>query len=773
MGESLEKQQSYHNPDMSFRLGFILLSAIFLVFPYWNGLFFHPSFAYSAIYLFSILIILSIWWSTKKIQVAGWSLVDYFAVGITLAYLLAAISPANYEHATIGIIRSLAYLGSYVLVRILLAGGISRVSFLRVFAASGILVSLYGFATGFGLIERAGAIYDPSGSRRLSSVFEYPNTAASYVVVIYILTIGLLTVSTRRLEKFVYSAGLFMMLAFIFHTQSRGALLVLTGLAGLIVLIAPKGGKFTSVGYTILPALPLLFAADWLGDAIKSQNQIIGWAVLLLASVITGAFSAIFDLIRKRVHVEIYKTVRWIIIGLILLAVMLGVAFVSNSLLTKLYSMFEQSSLVQRFVFYKDAFAAFLENPIFGNGFQTWKETYQSFQSYPYVSRQAHGYWVDIVLDTGIVGAIIWLGFITVCFREMVSSWKNIAIEERRITFFLVLGIVGLIGHSFIDFDMAYGTMNYLLWTLMGLAIGPLAVKSQGTIGQILSRSTKTDKLWIVVPILSLICLVSITGYAISEQILKKISIGGINPEEGLKQAETGIVLAPYRSGLWMAKAKFLNDTLAVNSSDKAKSTKVIEAASKAVSMSPFDTNTSILGASYLAKHGEGLKALELFRQAWKNGKYNSQATDLYIINSKNVGAQLYDKNKNQAKRHFENGWLAYQDAVNKIQKFESLPKVLRIEFSYDLSPASRLAAAESAFYLGKYEQISGILAPIVTSNDKKNEAIIEQSKLLLNAVNQKKGQPINETEVKDLSGKKKELEKYYQSLIKVEPLVK
>lgn len=767
--------------DASYITGLILFSGLFLVFPYWNGLFFHPSFSFAAIYLFGSLVFLSLWWNKKGVRVSGWSTVDYLAGGVVLAYLFAAFSPADYEQAIIGAFRYAAYFGLYILVRVLLGGGVSRMAFLRVFAVSGTLVALYGLANGFGTLHRAGAIFDG----RLSSSFEYPNAAASYVVVAMLLTLGLMAASAKKFEKLAYSAGLYAMLAFIVYSYSRGAWLVLGAMLILMLPSAPKGFKTAVAAHVLVPLVAYLGTAKWLGEAIKSQQQAKGWLVLAAGILLAAGLAWIAELLRSRIQFAVGQKFKWAAVAAAVAAVAVLAVFanklIPQSVWERMASInLEQFSVVQRFTFYKDGFAAFLDNPVFGNGYGTWKSSVYSFQSYPYISTQAHGFLLDVLLDVGTVGLLLLLGFLIYGIRLWWRNYRNDASGENRMVLQAILFAgAALIGHALIDFDMAYGAINFLLWTLLALAVGPLSVSTPAALAQTLKRGTGTRKLWYSTAVASFAGLIGMAGFAASEHFLKAAYAEGVDPKTGLRKAEAGAAFAPYRANLWMAKAQYAdalygpkpNNSNQKNKNDQSTGDEIRKAGQKAASLAPYDAKTVLQAAGYSAKAGDGAAALALARQAWEHGKFNQQALEFYMNISQSAGTQYYEKNKQEAKRQFENGWLAFQDAEQKIQGFAALPKVLRLEYQYEITPSIRVYAALCAYYLGKYDDAERVLAPVLEGADKPTEEASSMAKLLANVIKQKKGQPVNEKEVKAITAKKKDYEKIYQSLLQVQPI--
>lgn len=128
------------------------------------------------------------------------------------------------------------------------------------------------------------------------------------------------------------------------------------------------------------------------------------------------------------------------------------IAFIVIILPVKPRLLGETETVSARYLIYKDAWELFLSAPWFGQGGDTWRLSYRAIQSQAYVGAEVHSGYIDLLLNTGVIGflfALILL-FVTV-IRLKVSC-------ARLIPSFLVLVI-----HSAIDFDWSFG----LTWLLI------------------------------------------------------------------------------------------------------------------------------------------------------------------------------------------------------------------------------------------------------------------------------------------------------------------
>ncbi|WMT40341.1 O-antigen ligase family protein [Paenibacillus sp. D2_2] len=125
------------------------------------------------------------------------------------------------------------------------------------------------------------------------------------------------------------------------------------------------------------------------------------------------------------------------------------------------------ATLTARWNMYADAWKLFLRSPWIGRGGDTWRLSFRSVQSRPYVGNEVHSGLIDIALDLGLIGLIIvliWLGAIV---------WQLLRSHRARNS--LLPSLTVLILHSMFDFDMSYGLYWVLIFMLAAAAFVPQA----------------------------------------------------------------------------------------------------------------------------------------------------------------------------------------------------------------------------------------------------------------------------------------------------------
>lgn len=131
---------------------------------------------------------------------------------------------------------------------------------------------------------------------------------------------------------------------------------------------------------------------------------------------------------------------------------------------------------VARIVFYKDGIKMFKDRWFLGAGGKAWEFLYFSYQSYPYSTTQAHNYPLQVAVETGVLGilALVFLFVILIISQYLYSKKysREVELEELRQGFIqtgVFSGLMAILFHSFIDFDLSLTAIMLFLWQLIGL----------------------------------------------------------------------------------------------------------------------------------------------------------------------------------------------------------------------------------------------------------------------------------------------------------------
>jgi O-antigen ligase len=327
---------------------------------------------------------------------------------------------------------------------------------------------------------------------RLGGLLQYPNTFGAVAAALILERLLLLV--RRPGSDFTRSAGwkgqcngaqVLLLLLCLLLTESRGAYIAgaIGWAAGWLLLRGAERSRFVRHSGVFLAAAALL--ARQLSAAQLAPSPLPG--LLLLAAVMAAALALSGRAHRSgRAHGAAAArgssgpfTAAWgtgknaytKALALSVTGLCLLLAF--TPLLTRGLRF---ATLTARWNMYADAWKLFLRSPWIGRGGDTWRLSFRSVQSRPYVGNEVHSGLIDIALDLGLIGLIIvliWLGAIV---------WQ--LLRSHRVRSSLLPSLTVLILHSMFDFDMSYGLYWVLILMFAAAALVPQASSQDKVIPQ-------------------------------------------------------------------------------------------------------------------------------------------------------------------------------------------------------------------------------------------------------------------------------------------------
>ncbi|TCK93128.1 O-antigen ligase-like membrane protein [Natranaerovirga hydrolytica] len=306
-----------------------------------------------------------------------------------------------------------------------------------------------------------------------------------------------------------------------------------------------------------------------------------------------------------------------------------------------------ESSASTRIAYYRDGLNIYRHNIILGSGGGAWNEMYPGYQSQPYYSTQAHNYFLQTIIETGTIGLAILIFFIMTLVLMLMKSLKNK--DAMNIT--LVIAIVSMLGHSFLDFNFSYLSMPIILWALVGL------LNTDGiNIDLKLYKKFKTIQ---ISPVIPLIIIAIMFIFTLSLYRGYSIGIEAENTrratEERIELYQRAISRDPFRAEYYVELGKLLmtSEARELGLSDLSTIESYYE---KAVRYAPYNASHMQQLASYYISWGQfdnGLEYIEQsiehapLRQSTYNVKSDAYETvGSYLIQNGDVqeGLEMYEK---------------------------------------------------------------------------------------------------------------------------------
>lgn len=132
-----------------------------------------------------------------------------------------------------------------------------------------------------------------------------------------------------------------------------------------------------------------------------------------------------------------------------------------------------------RLTIVRDSLRMWLARPLLGWGLGTFPEVYPQFRSFytTFFVNEAHNDYVQLLVETGLAGFAVGIWFLVLTFRgarAKLEDWTETA--NGTLTAAALLGLVGILLHSFLDFNLqvpANAALFYVLCAIAGSATVP------------------------------------------------------------------------------------------------------------------------------------------------------------------------------------------------------------------------------------------------------------------------------------------------------------
>ena len=120
-----------------------------------------------------------------------------------------------------------------------------------------------------------------------------------------------------------------------------------------------------------------------------------------------------------------------------------------------------------------DSLRMFSQRPILGWGLGTFPTVYPQFRSFYTNSfvNAAHNDYLQLLTETGIVGFAIAIWFLIAAFRPAIRKTRNWPSDVNgAVAVAALLGICGILVHSFVDFNLQIPANAMLFYVLCTVA---------------------------------------------------------------------------------------------------------------------------------------------------------------------------------------------------------------------------------------------------------------------------------------------------------------
>jgi tetratricopeptide (TPR) repeat protein len=754
---------------------FWLLISFVVLFLFWapfqKGLFNGNTFDFerpvynSLVWISIIMLLLSIYFFFK------WKLRDHrdalsvLVFLLPLTYLISLLSAASHHYAfnmlfiqvifavffILGVYLSKNKLGYSIISGALFASSYVIVLFglLNLFGSGHFAGALVGWFTNLENGIYMHAVMTDANGIRLTSVFQYANSYAAYLIAVLLLSSFHIVKSDKWYMIGIHAFMTVPVIISFWLTLSRGAIVIWPAVLLVIlffltmqkqILLLVQLGLAFIASFTVLGKITA--AGTLLQNRYNPSQSGSAWLLLLTASL---TYTAAAILIQKyvapwlesklqrfegRKFTAVILPLTAVIAGLIAVVLLFSDTGLKNllpaNIQTRLENInFAQHSVLERGTFYADAIKLWKDYPVIGAGGGAWAALYEKYQNNPYISRQAHNFFLQYLVETGALGLLVFLAFLAAVVYFFIKSWFH-ASQERRsqyLTFFIV--VVSLLFHSIIDFDLSYVYLGALLFLSFGGMIAftnPFPMKfdiEKAAVHKIYPASLLL--LSIVLFIFSVKSLSSNSAFITFQKML------ATNPSynELVVPIDRAIQLSPndpdyiigYSSGTGHVPGKVtVLDQLYSQTKDGkylAESENLIASLKQ---KEPHNRGVVSAQFNHFLIRGQVQEALALINSELPNFPWQIDLYEKSMTLAADLGSQAKAQGNLKEMETYTNGALeAYKNVLYRIELLKNLPKEQNQGQQFDVTKQISFAMGEVYFMRGDYGKSVELLKPIVS----------------------------------------------------------
>lgn len=740
--------------------------------------------------IFAVVIFWAAWlWKWSKLDYGFLSHpLDYFFSALPVVYLFSAFQAANYSLAVDEVIKAAMYFLVYWSASRLVRNDSDTTTILRVIYLSAAGLALAGIAAATDMININRAFVEG----RICSVFQYPNSLASYLAAVTFVGLYLwrkaATVETggrfagiikgapgwfnsKYINQYLYAVVNFLLLTVFFGTRSQGSFLVFLVVLIIFFIVIPRCDRAPVFIHFAANCLFSSLTAWRFLQAVADGKMGLAWLWILLGLVFVLAAQGLYYFSESRGLPRWFSTHKKAVMTafvFFVVACLIGAGIYAGGNGDTLKTVVEKIRLrnaVERMYFHRDALKMFLERPVLGWGGGGWDEAYRAFQGYFYNSDKIHGYYFQVIVETGVIGILallgIWASFLHLAHRLYHGAKTNDA--KKFLVVVITIPAVSLGLHAAIDFDLSLSSLALVLWTLFGLGRGVGIYTGAGVDEKINKKYAPPN--YVLLAGFSAACILLITcagSLALagnySARVGTKVQSQSIDQSiEILKKASAyNPFMADYHSNLsrlYQHQGNF---------------EEAIYHARKAVELSKYNAiRYAELANVFYSQENGGEEAVNNAEKALSLAPFMIERYEFLAVTCYNAGYNdLLKGNRDMAKQYFEKA-AGVPDRIENIKATlnDTERKLWRDGPMISPTASVKLNAGKSLYLLGRWPEAEQALQEALASKEVKGEA-----SLWLAVLRNKQGRI---QEVQDLLARAEEISPEsadkYEELLKLE----
>ena len=688
-----------------------------------------------------------------------------FSAGMLLTpviYWISSFQAVSYHNAVLMVFV-------YGMYAVFFLTAISLVSTRASLLAAEIIVFLAGYAIIFvGLLAATGqvsikdAIWLTSGTYRLTSIFQYSNTYAGFLFAYFLCALFAIVNAKRTFTACLHALMLVPIWLSFMLTYSRGAL-VLAPVIALVVLlflrpdkqIAWLGVLVISVGisfailgpytenYIDIAKRVMPKTEDALPDILPLQDPAVVKAWLMLSAASLAAALSVWAVraaqpwLGRRLAGWNERTLSAFLLpatvavaggaaSILLFGTGIASRILPASIAERMANInFRQHSVLERLTFYKDALKVASDYPLLGAGGGAWNALYEQYQNNPYISRQAHSFFFQTLVEVGWLGLLFVIALIGGIFLFYLHHyWRERQEQPGHFVFFILT--FSILAHSMIDFDMSYVYIGALVFFSLGVLGGIYRDKWTLARFAVLNQRRWRFILPSLLAVLSMVMFVQVfQEYAAAHHYRRAIDMA-VHEERPLHEIIVPLDLAiensPSHPEYVYTKIDWLNQAYR-QTMDRSYAEQAKQLIQRIIADEPYDRQ--IILAKYrnhkdLQEYKEAVETLEegISKFQW-DIKFYEAAIMEYAVN----GRSMHKTDPAAAEAYWDRGLQLYAEVLRRMDMLRNLPEEQLQGRNFNVTPFLRQAVGQIYYARNQYEDAAAILEPL-RNGDLNNEYI-------------------------------------------------
>lgn len=666
MAKQVKYSAQLHKSSLIGEIIFFIVMAILLFYPpFVRGLFFDTEFMY--FHMFSAAAALFYFLALRKDRVTqiNRNIMDWAGIGLIVAYFISCFVAYNDREAVAELFRVINLFLIYYLVSHGLKTRENLYRMLVVVYLSGIGVALMGVGASYGTVDYNGAFVEGM----INSTLQYHNAAAIYMAAAAILGFYLAVDLKQLWQRLAVTAGNFLLITALLGAQSRGALLVFLFTLVVMWILMPKAIKMSVILNSVI-ALVATVALSKFTLAFGQYTQLASWGYILAGATLAIVLQYAKEWLDGQPFMHT-KQVKYGLIGAVVVVGLAGVVLFGGKLMPEnIGERFQNLSLTQystleRFYFWKDAVAISEHHPLFGTGGGGWNATYRMYQSYDYSSTEVHNHFLQILVETGLVGfafyLALWGGLVWSTLRLLRRS-ENGETKALAVTAFMAALTIGL--HSAMDFSLSLGSVAIFMWFCFGVVRG--LYKDEGLDVQ-LAWKLPTIYVKVLGSLVALGLVVVAFSFSMGEAYMNKTATA--YQQQNLPDASINAESAVKYDSInpqYLADTAKINVIMSQQTGSNSYLDRAVEYGIRSVEHGKGNTLSYwTLGEIYLRK-GEIAKGVEMFETAKDFMPLREEGYQQLLLTYVNVAKSLMSQGRNEEAKTYLQKAITIPDQINQ-----------------------------------------------------------------------------------------------------------